>query len=332
MQADIDPQPLLADASPLRVAVIEASSQHFETGLSYNTDVGPRVELRYNNQDIFDSAWRFRTGLARREDPGPAVRLRFAAAARGPLEQLLRARAAAGHPERADARVRGRHGVQPLRAPRADAILVSAHLEEQRVADRVTDNRYAVYLGFRHAFRQTDDLVLPREGFLGTFEVGGAPAGPVVAALPAGVASGSVLLALGPRDDLLMRGQAGVVAARRAQGIPTTFLFRTGGDQTVRGYDFESLGVRQGDAIVGGRRLAVGSVEYTHWIGEAWGARRFFDAGDAWDERHELQSQARLRPRRTLPHADRSDPRRSRLWPRDQRIPDALLRRLQFLR
>jgi translocation and assembly module TamA len=74
-----------------------------------------------------------------------------------------------------------------------------------------------------------------------------------------------------------------VVVAETREGVPTLFLFRTGGDQTVRGYDFESLGVRQGDAIVGGRRLAVGSVEYTHWIGESWGLAAFLDAGNAWD-------------------------------------------------
>ena len=44
-------------------------------------------------------------------------------------------------------------------------------------------------------------------------------------------------------------------------GIPSNFLFRTGGDTTVRGYAFESLGVQQGDAIVGGRYYAVASVE-----------------------------------------------------------------------
>ena len=52
----------------------------------------------------------------------------------------------------------------------------------------------------------------------------------------------------------------------------------------MRGYEFESLGIQQGDAIVGGRRLAVGSMEYTHWIGENWGAAAFVDIGNAWDE------------------------------------------------
>ena len=213
------------------------------------------------------------------------------------------------------------------------AIIVSAHFEEQSVGADVTDNRHALYLGYRHSFRETDDLVLPREGFLGTVEVGGGlPRSPPQRFLrgvrqrlaPARVSAAAAICCCAARPAWC--------AAETREGIPTTFLFRTGGDQTVRGYAFESLGVRQGDAIVGGRRLAVGSVEYTHWIGESWGLATFVDAGNAWDERHELQSRARLRSRRALPHADRADPRRPRLRRGDQRIQDPLFRRLYLLR
>jgi translocation and assembly module TamA len=98
------------------------------------------------------------------------------------------------------------------------------------------------------------------------------------------IGKASLLIPVGSRGDLLTRAQAGAVRADTRQGIPTTFLFRTGGDQTVRGYAFESLGVREADAIVGGRRLFVASVEYTHWFAEEWGIAAFADAGDAWDE------------------------------------------------
>jgi translocation and assembly module TamA len=152
------------------------------------------------------------------------------------------------------------------------------------VGGDVTDNRAALYFGHRRSFRQTDDLLFPREGYLGTIEIGGAPPGLASREFFRVTGNASLLLAIGRSGDLLLRGQAGVVAAKTREGIPTTFLFRTGGDQTVRGYEFESLGVRQGDAIVGGRRLAVGSVEYTHWIGDNWGLAVFTDAGNAWDE------------------------------------------------
>ena len=86
------------------------------------------------------------------------------------------------------------------------------------------------------------------------------------------------------RDVLILRGQVGAVEAESTNAVPNKFLFRTGGALTVRGYDYESLGVEQGGAIVGGRALAVASIEYVKWLerwGGNWGWAVFLDAGDA---------------------------------------------------
>jgi translocation and assembly module TamA len=90
-------------------------------------------------------------------------------------------------------------------------------------------------------------------------------------------------------NNLTARLDGGAVLAQSRVGIPSNFLFRTGGDTTVRGYAFESLGVPEGDAVVGGRYYAVGSVEIDHWINSTWGLAAFVDAGDAtdaWDDFH----------------------------------------------
>ena len=215
-------------------------------------------------------------------------------------------------------------GISPI------AFIVSAHLEEQRVGGDppTTATRY---FGHRRTFRRTDDLLLPRAGYLASAELGGSPPGLATQEFLRFVASVSLLMPVGRYvGDLLIRGQVGSVVAETRQGIPTTFLFRTGGDQTVRGYEFESLGIQQGDAIVGGRRLAVGSMEYTHWIGENWGAAAFVDIGNAWDESL-LRSGARLRRRRALPHSNRTDPRRSCLRREDRTIQDPFFRGLYVL-
>jgi len=286
VQADIDTHPLLADAAPLRVAVIEASTQHIEAGVGYSTDGGPRAELRYSNQDVFDSAWRFRSALRVDEiiqqlqldldaPPKPEARWNsvFARARQTDIQNETTRELAVGVSHNRYIRL------SPI------AFVVSGHVEEQRVGGDVTDNRHAVYFAHRRTFRRTDDLLLPRAGYLGTVELGGSPPGLATQEFLRFVAGISLLMPVGRYvGDLLIRGQVGSVVAETRRGIPTTFLFRTGGDQTVRGYDFESLGIQQGDAIVGGRRLAVGSVEYTHWIGENWGAAAFVDVGNAWDK------------------------------------------------
>ncbi len=90
-------------------------------------------------------------------------------------------------------------------------------------------------------------------------------------------------LPVGKRDVLFIRGEVGFTVADSRFGIPQEYLFRAGGIHSVRGYDFMSLGVREGDAIVGGRTLATGTIEYTNWIFDKWGGAVFTDIGNAAD-------------------------------------------------
>jgi translocation and assembly module TamA len=291
VQADIDPDEGKPEGSPVRVAVIEANTQHVEAGIGYSTDAGPRVELRYSDQDVLDSAWRFRSGL-RLDDkirnlqldfdspprPGGRWNSFFARAREADIQNEVTRELAAGVSHNWGAEL----------AP--SALILSVHTEEQRVAGSRPDNRDAVYAGFRRSFRKTDDFVSPRSGYLAMFEIGGAPEALASRAFLRGIVSGSLFIPNGRRGDILLRGQMGRVLAARREGIPSSFLFRTGGDQTVRGYAFESLGVAQGAAVVGGRRLLVASAEYTHWFGESWGIAGFVDAGNAWDGDSELEA------------------------------------------
>src|SRR5207237_295492 len=76
------------------------------------------------------------------------------------------------------------------------------------------------------------------------------------------------------------------------ESLPSALLFRAGGDGSVRGYGYQSLGVPQVDAIVGGRYLATGTVEAIHWLGPAypqWGVAAFVDAGNAGNRFSDLQ-------------------------------------------
>ncbi len=86
---------------------------------------------------------------------------------------------------------------------------------------------------------------------------------------------------LGAMDQILLRTELGRTFARSREHIPEDFLFRAGGARSNRGYAYQSLGVQEGNAIVGGRFLATGTVEYVHWLNERWGAALFTDVGGA---------------------------------------------------
>ena len=283
--AGVDTDAAQAAAAPVRMAVIEGPSQKIEVGLQLNTDAGFRPELHYTDVDLFDRAWRLRADLEtdiKVQTAGLSLDLpplaggkwinTFTTLKRSDVQNLRTSEFATG--------VGLNHGA--VNAPSGP--VVSYHLENNKVAAGLTDYRRAVFFAYRFAFLETDDFIVPRAGYLGTTSVGFAPSGLSTRQFARVNARGSLLQPIG-RDDLLVRAEVGTVFAQSRAGIPSTFLFRTGGDQTVRGYAFESIGVKEGDAIVGGRYLAVASVEATHWIGTNWGLAVFVDAGDAWDER-----------------------------------------------
>jgi translocation and assembly module TamA len=279
-RAELDPE----GAGTVRASVIEGSSQNIEGGISFNTDSGLRLEAAHRDVDLFDSAWRGRSQLrldqltqeARYDLDSPPRRgarwwSAFAAAKNSIIQEEETTELALG----------AAHNWASSGVP--SALYVSAHIDEQRVSGVSFDHRHAVFFGARAGLRNTDELVLPRRGYFGHVTIGAAPDALSTRGFQRATARGTLLLPLARNDDLQLRGEGGIVVARSREGIPSTFLFRTGGDQTVRGYAFESLGVRQGDAVLGGRYLAIASIEYTHWFAPAWGLAAFVDHGDAWD-------------------------------------------------
>ena len=95
---------------------------------------------------------------------------------------------------------------------------------------------------------------------------------------------------LGPNDQIYLRTELGRTFADSREFIPEDFLFRAGGSRSNRGFAYQSLGVQEGNAIVGGRYLATATAEYVHWLNERWGAAVFMDVGDAADSRKELEA------------------------------------------
>jgi translocation and assembly module TamA len=94
----------------------------------------------------------------------------------------------------------------------------------------------------------------------------------------------------GKRSRLALRAEAGAVLADKDANIPVNLLFLTGGDTTVRGYSYQSIGARLDDgSIYGARYMALASVEWQRPITLFGDARSFehtvfVDAGTAADK------------------------------------------------
>ena len=87
------------------------------------------------------------------------------------------------------------------------------------------------------------------------------------------------------------RAEAGEVFAHSAIDIPDTLLFRAGGDDSVRGYGYRTLGPSINNAVASGRVLMTASAEIARPISPRFPAywwAAFVDAGNAADRWSDL--------------------------------------------
>lgn len=285
---DIERDPQLAAAVPVRVQVTEAQSRQLGFGAGYSTNTGFRVETSWRDVNLFDRGWELATGLRIEQRASAAYADVFlppsakdyrdsfgAALERNDIEDLKLTTQAVGW-----ARTRTRGNIDTRFSVR-----LQQEKREPQGAD--SDKHTALSASWRWSRRRVDNLLDPRNGDVLQFEIGGGA--------KALLSDQDFLRLYGryvyyrpvaERDVLILRAEGGATIATSREGIPQDFLFRTGGAQTVRGYDFQSLGVREGEATVGGRYLGVASAEYVHWFRPKWGVAAFVDVGDAADGRN----------------------------------------------
>ena len=98
-----------------------------------------------------------------------------------------------------------------------------------------------------------------------------------------------------PRNRIVTRLDLGWVkiASGDRKDLAPSLAFFAGGSQSIRGYAYQSLGDEltvvepNGETetvVVGGDRLAIGSLEYQYYFTDNWRGALFVDAGDAFDK------------------------------------------------
>lgn len=98
------------------------------------------------------------------------------------------------------------------------------------------------------------------------------------------------ILPLSKRSRLLLHFETGGVISDSFNLLPPSQRFFTGGDRSVRGYEYQDIGPTNstGDTV-GGKNLVVGSVEIDSLFYGNFGAAIFYDTGDAFNETPDLK-------------------------------------------
>ena len=301
---DPDSDPL---ATPVQVQVREARLQKIVLGLGASTDSGPRVSLEHTHNKAAGTDWRAASKL-QLDKKAPSLQTEWTSL---PDEANWRwvglARA-----ERIDDNTLITTA-QRLRFGRAQqSERIDRHIYVQYDRARVsgtgllgntnadTGDGSAVSGNYVWTGRYFDSLPFPRQGYGLGFEVGGgftlsAAADAKRQPFTRGVARWLGIHTL-DGSRIAMRAETGAVLARDTARVPSSSLFRTGGDSTVRGYGYRDIGIRLPSGIIGpGRYMAVGSVEWQRPITSNgrptdWENTLFVDAGGVADRPQELRA------------------------------------------
>jgi translocation and assembly module TamA len=139
--------------------------------------------------------------------------------------------------------------------------------------------------GARVGRRDLNDPLFPTQGSVLTASLSGAakPLLSTASLVRVHVMAGGLY----PLGDWVVKGRAelGAVVTSDFPAMPKSLRFFAGGDQSVRGYAYESLGPKDATGtVVGGQYLVTASAEVMHPVyGRDWWGAAFVDTGNAFD-------------------------------------------------
>ncbi len=139
--------------------------------------------------------------------------------------------------------------------------------------------------GVAYSYLRSDNRLDPNRGYRLRFELSAAKEGVLSDAdLVHATATVKGLTTLAGRHRFLGRVEVGANWTNAYTNVPPSLRYFAGGDQSVRGYDYQSLSPTNsdGDKIGGRYQLAV-SAEYQYSLTEQWRLATFVDQGNAFN-------------------------------------------------
>ena len=276
---------------PVIVRVRERAPQRISFGAGASSNTGARVEFNYHTSDLLGQAWELDSGLRVEQKKQTAYADVFL-----PPDERFRRNSVGVMAEATDIAglktERYAFGAQTVQQRGSVEQRLSLNwqneLREPDGAEAVTSR--ALVPNAMWTWRRVDNLLDPRQGTVLQAQIGGGTRAALSDQNFVRVHSRiQHYIPLGRHDTLTLRGEVGYTLADSRRHIPQDYLFRTGGASSVRGYAYQSLGIKEGSATVGGRYLGIASAELTHWLNEDWGVAAFVDAGDAVDSRKDIR-------------------------------------------
>jgi translocation and assembly module TamA len=286
----IDVRPLPHDTTtrtiPIAVALTSAARTQTSYGVGFSTDTGPRFRFGRNNTRFNERGHQF--GVNAQLSP---VVSEVTANYRLPLRSRSEWLSFDVGVEREDTDTSesnrlelGARRVHERRGDWTRTEMLNLRVEDFTVADQASRARLLMP-GVDWTRIRADNEIRPTMGSKLSLELRGANDALVSdTSFVQAIAQGKWIWSLPRGRRVLVRGQVGATAKRNFDELPASVRFFAGGDNSVRGYDFEALGPLDADGnVIGGSSLATGSFELEQPLRERWSLAFFVDSGNAFE-------------------------------------------------
>lgn len=276
-----------AHTIPVEIVLSGAARRQISYGVGFSTDTGPRFRFGRNNRRFNERGHQF--GVNAQLSP---VISEFQANYRLPIDGsrvewfnfdagIERENTDTSESERLELGVR-RILERPGNWTRTQ--MLALRVEDFAVADQ--DERSRLLMpGIDWTRIRADNAIRPTQGSRLSLELRGATDAIYSdTSFVQAIAQGKWIWSLPNGGRFLVRGQVGATAKSAFDELPASVRFFAGGDNSVRGYDYEALGpVDENGKVIGGSALATGSFEFEQPLRERWSLAFFVDTGNAFD-------------------------------------------------
>lgn len=279
---------------PVRFELQPAPRKSLRPGVGYGTDTGARFSLRYRDLNMMQKGHELDSNLYVSERlQGMATIYTF------PGVKSIRSFTSAQVNIQKDDITTYKSRLVSLELARTESFgkarqgtaYVKLQHEEFTIGLQDSSSRY-VLPGIRFSDNRYDNVVRPEKGFRYAFDLRGThqALGSTTQLLQL-ISEASHILRMPWRLSLATSARAGVTFfSDTLDDLPPSLRFFAGGDQSVRGYAYQSLGpVDSLGNVVGGKHLLSGCAEVKRAVMEDWAVSVFYNAGNAFDSFRDLK-------------------------------------------
>jgi len=270
---------------PIVVSTSPRRRREYTVGVGYGTDTGPRIRFGLNLRRIGAHGHRFSTDF-RVSSIEQTAATEYRIPRRNVATDYLSFRSSLGHEEIGDWDTRK---LMVGTAWHDDWLGLRRHIyatsQREQFSTDMTEPRIenVLFAGWQLIGKSADDALYPSRGYSWSTDLrAGGDAALDATPFARLHVTGNLVRSVGERLRMLLRTELGALRADEFERLVPSQRFYAGGDDSVRGYRYQSLGPRdENGANVGGRYLFRFSAEMEVKIVEKYGAAVFFDAGDA---------------------------------------------------